>query len=144
MYHKEGVDDGREEGEGRGKRKSETLHRQTKAKPDRPFYLTLRTKMAHRRRGVGVSRTGAAAYTKKAEEHKAVSLASAMEMVEKLEVKLADFAKRHKHDIQHDPAFRSKFLEMCAPLGRHCILTLILSIGDTICYRFFLSDESFT
>lgn len=75
-----------------------------------------------------MGRTGAAAYTKKAEELKAVSLASAMEMVEKLEVKLADFAKRHKHDIQHDPAFRSKFFEMCAPLGGHCILTLFLLV----------------
>lgn len=56
-------------------------------------------------------------YTKKAEELKAVSLASAMETVEKLEIKLADFAKKHKHDIQHDPAFRSNFLECCAPLG---------------------------
>ena len=57
-------------------------------------------------------------YAKKAEELKAVSLASAMETVEKLEVKLADFAKKHKHEIQHDPAFRAKFLDMCAPLGR--------------------------
>ncbi|KAL3800122.1 hypothetical protein HJC23_001043 [Cyclotella cryptica] len=73
--------------------------------------------MAHRRRGVGVGRAGAAAYTKKAEELKAIDLASAMETVEKLEIKLAEFAKKHKHDIQHDPAFRAKFLEMCAPLG---------------------------
>lgn len=56
-------------------------------------------------------------YAKKAEELKATSLASAMETVEKLEVKLADFAKTHKHAIQHDPAFRAKFLDMCAPLG---------------------------
>lgn len=56
-------------------------------------------------------------YAKKAEELKAVSLASAMETVEKLEVKLAEFAKKHKDDIQHDHAFRSKFLAMCAPLG---------------------------
>lgn len=48
---------------------------------------------------------------------KAVSLASAMETVEKLEVKLTDFAKKHKDEIQNDPAFRAKFLEMCAPLG---------------------------
>ena len=26
-------------------------------------------------------------------------------------------AKTHKHAIQHDPAFRARFLEMCAPLG---------------------------
>mmetsp|Transcript_59942 Transcript_59942/g.177738 ORF Transcript_59942/g.177738 Transcript_59942/m.177738 type:complete len:266 (-) Transcript_59942:65-862(-) len=71
--------------------------------------------MAHRRR-VGVGRAGPK-YTKKAEEMKAVSLSSAMETVEKLEVKLADFAKKHKKEIQHDPAFRKKFLEMCAPLG---------------------------
>ena len=56
-------------------------------------------------------------YAKKAEELKAVSLASAMETVEKLEVKLAEFAKKHKHEIQHDPVFRAKFLDMCAPLG---------------------------
>ena len=56
-------------------------------------------------------------YKKKAEEMKATSLASAMETVEKLEVKLAEFAKTHKHSIQHDPAFRAKFLDMCAPLG---------------------------
>lgn len=56
-------------------------------------------------------------YAKKAEELKATSLASAMETVEKLEIKLGEFAKTHKHAIQHDPAFRAKFLDMCAPLG---------------------------
>lgn len=56
-------------------------------------------------------------YGRKAEELKATSLASAMETVEKLEHKLATFAKTHKHAIQHDPEFRSKFLEMCTPLG---------------------------
>jgi ESCRT-II complex subunit VPS22 len=40
-----------------------------------------------------------------------------METVEKLEHKLTNFAKTHKHAIQHDPEFRSKFLEMCTPLG---------------------------
>lgn len=73
--------------------------------------------MAHRRRGVGVGRAGVAVYAKKAEELRASSLASAIETVEKLEVKLAEFAKTHKHAIQHDPAFRAKFLDMCAPLG---------------------------
>ncbi|KAL7500744.1 hypothetical protein ACHAWT_009016 [Skeletonema menzelii] len=73
--------------------------------------------MAHRRRGVGVGRAGAAAYTKKAEELHAINLSSAMETVEKLETKLSDFAKLHKHEIQLDPAFRAKFLEMCALLG---------------------------
>ena len=62
-------------------------------------------------------RVGQNCYGKKAEELKATSLASAMETVEKLEVKLADFAKTHKHAIQHDPEFRAKFLDMCAPLG---------------------------
>lgn len=63
-------------------------------------------------------------YSKKAEELKAVSLASAIETVEKLEVKLAEFAKKHKHDIQQDPAFRSKFLEMCSLLGEHIVTTV--------------------
>jgi len=62
-------------------------------------------------------RVGQSSYGKKADELKATSLASAMETVEKLEVKLADFAKTHKHAIQHDPEFRAKFLDMCAPLG---------------------------
>jgi ESCRT-II complex subunit VPS22 len=56
-------------------------------------------------------------FTKKAQELKAVSLASAVETVKKLEIKLADFAKKHKKEIQHDAAFRKRFLEMCAPLG---------------------------
>ena len=72
--------------------------------------------MAHRRRG-GLGRVGAAAYERKAEELNAISLASAMETVEKLETKLTDFSKLHKNEIQHDPAFRAKFLEMCALLG---------------------------
>lgn len=55
--------------------------------------------------------------SKKAEELKAVSVSSAMETVEKLEIHLAKFAKKHKHAIQQDPAFRAKFLEMCGPLG---------------------------
>ena len=39
------------------------------------------------------------------------------ETIKKLEEKLAAFAKKHKKEIQEDPAFRKKFLEMCAPLG---------------------------
>lgn len=72
--------------------------------------------MAHRRgrtRGIG----GGLKYNKKAEEMKAISLSSAVETVKKLEVKLSDFAKKHKKEIQQDPAFRQRFLEMCAPLG---------------------------
>jgi ESCRT-II complex subunit VPS22 len=34
-----------------------------------------------------------------------------------LEVQLTEFAKKHRHEIQHDPAFRHQFLQMCAPLG---------------------------
>jgi ESCRT-II complex subunit VPS22 len=48
---------------------------------------------------------------------KAVSLQSALDTVEKLEVKLTDFAKQHAKEIQHDPVFRQRFLKMCAPLG---------------------------
>ena len=32
-------------------------------------------------------------------------------------MKLSEFAKKHKKEIQEDPAFRKKFLEMCAPIG---------------------------
>lgn len=42
---------------------------------------------------------------------------SAMDTVKKLEVKLTEFAKKHRHEIQQDPAFRHQFLQMCAPLG---------------------------
>jgi ESCRT-II complex subunit VPS22 len=42
---------------------------------------------------------------------------SAVETVEKLQLKLAEFAKKHRHEIQNDPAFRSRFLQMCGPLG---------------------------
>lgn len=74
--------------------------------------------MAHRRGRAGVGRLGGGPkFGKKAEEMKAVSLTSAMDTVKKLEVKLTEFAKKHKKEIQKDPAFRKKFLEMCAPLG---------------------------
>jgi len=56
-------------------------------------------------------------YTKKAEEIKEVSLQSAVSTVKQLEVKLTEFAKTHHKAIQQDPAFRHKFLSMCAPLG---------------------------
>ncbi len=42
---------------------------------------------------------------------------SVEDTIKKLEEKLAAFAKKHKKEIQEDPAFRKKFLEMCAPLG---------------------------
>ena len=78
-------------------------------------------KMSHRRRGVGVGRASAsrnkALLTKKADELKAVSLQSAIDTVEKLQVKLADYAKKHRNELQNDPAFRQKFLQLCGPLG---------------------------
>jgi ESCRT-II complex subunit VPS22 len=76
--------------------------------------------MAHRRRGVGVGRSGADKNVKlqrKADEMKAMSFQSAVETVERLQVTMADFAKKHQSDIQDDPAFRQQFLQMCAPLG---------------------------
>jgi len=94
--------------------------------------------MAHRRRGVGVGRhTASKAYAqKKADELKATSLQSAIDTVEKLEVKLTEFAKRHRSEIQHDPVFRHRFLQMCAPLGvdplssQKTALGSLLGIGD--------------
>uniref|UniRef100_A0A7S3VB31 Vacuolar-sorting protein SNF8 n=1 Tax=Chaetoceros debilis TaxID=122233 RepID=A0A7S3VB31_9STRA len=78
--------------------------------------------MAHRRGRAGIGRMNAGAgaklkYTKKAEEIKEVSLQSAVSTVKQLEVKLTEFAKTHHKAIQQDPAFRHKFLSMCAPLG---------------------------
>lgn len=71
-----------------------------------------------RRGRAGISRiNGGAKYNKKADEIKQVSVNSAVETVKKLEVKLSEFAKKHKKEIQEDPAFRKKFLEMCAPIG---------------------------
>jgi ESCRT-II complex subunit VPS22 len=54
---------------------------------------------------------------KKADEMKAVSLQAAIDTVEKLEVKLAEFAQRHRAELSSDPVFRKRFLDMCAPLG---------------------------
>lgn len=93
--------------------------------------------MSQRRRGVGVARSGASKYTqKKADEMKAVSLQSAIDTVEKLEVKLTDFAKRHRSEIQNDAVFRHRFLQMCAPLGvdplasKKTVLGNLLGMGD--------------
>ena len=75
--------------------------------------------MSHRRRGVGVGRSGATKKyaQKKADEMKATSLQSALDTVESLEIKLTEFAKKHQSEIQNDPVFRQRFLQMCAPLG---------------------------
>lgn len=67
---------------------------------------------------------------------KAVSLQSAMETVEKLEIKLTEFAKKHAKEIRSDPAFRQRFLQMCAPLGVDPLLSkkgfwgTVLGMGD--------------
>jgi ESCRT-II complex subunit VPS22 len=99
--------------------------------------------MTHRRRGVGVGRHStytssgtSKAAQKKADELKATSLQSAIDTVEKLEVKLTEFAKRHRSEIQKDPVFRHRFLQMCAPLGvdplssEKTALGSLLGIGD--------------
>lgn len=54
---------------------------------------------------------------KTADEMHALSMQSAIDTIEKLQIQLADFAKKHQSDIQDDPAFRQQFLQMCAPLG---------------------------
>jgi ESCRT-II complex subunit VPS22 len=54
---------------------------------------------------------------KKADELKAISLQSAIDTCEKLELKLTEFARLHQSEIQNDPVVRQRFLQMCAPLG---------------------------
>eukprot|EP00522_Entomoneis_paludosa_P001117 CAMPEP_0172465716 /NCGR_PEP_ID=MMETSP1065-20121228/54349_1 /TAXON_ID=265537 /ORGANISM="Amphiprora paludosa, Strain CCMP125" /LENGTH=56 /DNA_ID=CAMNT_0013222335 /DNA_START=84 /DNA_END=251 /DNA_ORIENTATION=- len=56
--------------------------------------------MSHRRRGVGVGRSGATKKyaQKKADEMKAISLQNALDTVEQLEQKLSDFAKKHQSE----------------------------------------------
>ena len=48
---------------------------------------------------------------------KAVSLQAALDTIEKLEVKLTEFAKKHQHELQNAPVYRKRFLDMCAPIG---------------------------
>lgn len=95
--------------------------------------------MAHRRRGVGVARSGArnnARIQKKADEMKAMSLQAAIDTCRTLETKLTEFAKKHRDEIQNDPAFRSQFLQMCAPLGvdplqsKKSFWNGVLGVGD--------------
>ena len=65
-----------------------------------------------------------------------MSLQSAMDTCHTLETKLKEFAEKHQHDIQHDPAFRTQFLQMCAPLGVDPLLSKksfwngVLGVGD--------------
>ncbi|KAL7558355.1 hypothetical protein ACA910_004020 [Epithemia clementina (nom. ined.)] len=74
--------------------------------------------MSHRgRRQVGVAGRNKQYVQKKADEMKAIGLQNALDTLEKLEVKLSEFAKRHQSEIQNDPVFRERFLQMCAPLG---------------------------
>jgi ESCRT-II complex subunit VPS22 len=75
---------------------------------------------------------------KKADEMHALSIQTAVDTIEKLQVKLAEFAKKHQSDIQDDPTFRQQFLQMCAPLGVDPLVsqkgfwakTLGVGIGD--------------
>jgi len=75
---------------------------------------------------------------KKADEMHAFSMQSAVDTIERLQIKLTDFAKTHQSDIQDDPAFRQQFLQMCAPLGIDPLVsqkgfwakTLGVGIGD--------------
>jgi len=72
----------------------------------------------------------------KADEMKAMSIQSAMDTVRTLETKLSEFAHKHRHEIQSDPAFRHEFLRMCAPLGVDPLLSKksfwngVLGMGD--------------
>jgi len=80
-------------------------------------------------------KTGESKFTKKAEEIKTVSLQSALDTVKQLEIKLTKFAQTHHKAIQTDPAFRHKFLSMCAPLGVDPLTTKksfwsFLNMGD--------------
>lgn len=67
---------------------------------------------------------------------KAVSIQSAMDTVRTLETKLSEFARKHRSEIQNDPAFRHEFLRMCAPLGVDPLLSKksfwngVLGMGD--------------
>lgn len=67
---------------------------------------------------------------------KALSLQSAMDTCQTLETKLTEFAERHRSEIQNDPAFRTQFLQMCAPLGVDPLLSKksfwngVLGVGD--------------
>ena len=75
---------------------------------------------------------------KKADEMHALSIQTAVDTIEKLQIKLAEFAKKHQSEIQDDPAFRQQFLQMCAPLGVDPLVsqkgfwakTLGVGIGD--------------
>mmetsp|Transcript_1443 Transcript_1443/g.3317 ORF Transcript_1443/g.3317 Transcript_1443/m.3317 type:complete len:284 (+) Transcript_1443:71-922(+) len=104
-----------------------------------------RTPVAGQRRNAGSdTSSGSRANTmddklqKKADEMHALSLQTAVDTIEKLQVKLAEFAKKHQSDIQDDPAFRQQFLQMCAPLGVDPLMsqkgfwakTLGVGIGD--------------
>jgi len=67
---------------------------------------------------------------------KAVSLQSALDTIEQLEVKLTEFAKKHQKEIKTDPVFRQRFLEMCGPIGvdplasKKGFIASVLGMGD--------------
>ena len=45
------------------------------------------------------------------------SMQSAVDTIERLQIKLTDFAKTYQSDIQNDPSFRQLLLQMCVPVG---------------------------
>jgi hypothetical protein len=66
---------------------------------------------------------------KKADEMKAVSLQSALDTVETLEVKLTEFAQRHKAEIQHDPVFRQRYVPYNCLYIFDCVQSIVLLVG---------------
>ncbi|GMH75839.1 hypothetical protein TrVE_jg407 [Triparma verrucosa] len=100
--------------------------------------------MAHRRRGVGVGKKKA---TKSGNDTSSAAQALAKDLNEgdlefvkrslsSLESELTKFATQHADSIKTDPAFRSKFLKMCALLNidpissKQTLLGSALGIGD--------------
>ena len=100
--------------------------------------------MAHRRRGVGVGKKKA---TKSGNDPSSAAQALAKDLNEgdlefvkrslsSLESELTKFATEHADSIKTDPAFRSKFLKMCALLNidpissKQTLLGSALGIGD--------------
>jgi ESCRT-II complex subunit VPS22 len=108
--------------------------------------------MAHRRRGVGVGRSSGAPTSsqhhptslvqKKVDEMKAVSLQSAIQTLEQLEIKLTQFAQQHQNEIKNDPVFRHRFLQMCAPLGVDVLSTSKQNAKSNIFHSIFGNNNN--
>ena len=106
--------------------------------------------MSHRRRGVGVGRkkpaaSSAAQGRSKSPTPASASAASAIaasldadaidharSVVDQLQRDLKTFAESHKEDISDDPAFRQKFLKMCALLEIDPITSNQTFLGRTL------------